>query len=215
MRFKVVLFASFLTFAIAAVPLSEKFAKRVATVEEAYTSATTKADNTKFFAIQKANIDRIKGLRAILSEATKAGEFDTLAELREKVAAAEKDGTVRPKPKNVVKFGGHEYALIVDQATWHVAKRRCEEMGGHLVCCESPQESEFVLALSGQESAWAGATDEETEGDWRWIVGNTKFNLPNQFNGDNGTAHHLIAFKKEWNDFIGGSRTNYICEWEK
>lgn len=113
-----------------AADLPEKWAKRLESTESNYQSAVQKADNIRFYAIQKASQERVKALKSALADATKAGDFDAATELKTRLAEAESAGGVKPRPKNTVKFGGHEYALIEDKATWHVAKRRCEEMGG-------------------------------------------------------------------------------------
>ncbi|MDB5385948.1 MAG: hypothetical protein JWM11_1594 [Planctomycetaceae bacterium] len=199
----------------AADQLAEKWQKRIDTVQSTYAAAVAKADNARFFAVQKANGDRLAALKKAMSEATKAGDFDTATALKELVATAERDGAIRPKPKNIVKFGGHEYAVIQEPATWHIAKKRCEEMGGHLVVCETPEESAFILELSAGENVWGGATEEENEGDWRWIIGNAKFTLPNKFNGDGGRSRALMTYQKEWDDNPPSVRNKYFCEWDK
>lgn len=214
MRQAALLFVILLTSAsIAADQLAEKWQKRINDAEASYTTAVTKADNARFFAIQKANTDRVKSLKAVLSEATKAGEFDALVALREKIAIAEKEGTGRPKPKNIVKFGGHDYALIEDKVTWHVAKKRCEEMGGHLACLETAAEAEFVIRAAGDHTVWLGATDELTEGDWRWITG-PKVTYPMSLDNAGEVDHWAALYHGAVHDGTGGNRWAYVCEWE-
>jgi hypothetical protein len=138
-----VVFMLFVSTTVAA-ELAEKWRKRISGVNVVYTAAVTKADNARFFAIQKANSERLSILKKTLSDATKAGDFDAAALLNEKVRLAELDGISRPKPKNIVRFGRNEYALIEDKVSWHTAKKRCEEMGGHLVTFETPDEQAFI-----------------------------------------------------------------------
>ncbi|MCK8215269.1 hypothetical protein LW982_17945, partial [Erwinia amylovora] len=85
--------------------------------------------------------------RQILSDSTKSGDFDTSSLIKSKITEAEAAGVARQKPKNTVKFNGHEYALIDEKVTWHTAKKRFEEMGGHLACLNTPSESAFLLAI--------------------------------------------------------------------
>jgi hypothetical protein len=113
----------------AAADLSEKWSKRLESADTIYQAAIKKAEDTKSIAVKKATLERVRVLKSAISDATKSGDFTAATELQSRLEA---DGAVRPKPKNTVKFGGHEYALIEETATWHVAKRRCEEMGGHL-----------------------------------------------------------------------------------
>src|SRR5205085_2589938 len=118
-----------------------------------------------------------------------------------------------------LKFGGHEYALITDEeVTWHVAKRICEEMGGHLVTLDNAEEEMAVRALCQKagRSIWIGASDEEVEGQWRWVTGGSANELPKTVDNAPGTSHHLSFFPDNgsWNDTLGGSRMAFICEWD-
>jgi hypothetical protein len=202
---------------LAADQLADKWQKRITDAETVYTAAVVKADNARFFAVQKANGDRLKVLKSAMSEATKSGDFNAATAFKEKVANAEKDGATRPKPKNTVKFGGHEYALIEDQATWHVAKKLCEEMGGHLATIESDSENQALLDLCGTSKAepWIGATDELQEGVWRWVNG-APFTLKIHQDNRADIQHYLLFHPVlgTWDDGDGGARHSFICEWE-
>lgn len=193
-----------------AADLSEKFAKRLESADVAYQAAVLKADNARYYALQKANADRVKLLKSALTDATKAGDFDAAAELKLRLTAAESAG-FRTKPKNTLKFGNHEYALIPDKVTWHVAKRLCEEMGGHLIYIETSQEADFIKALCGQQTAWMGATDEEQEGKWHWINGRP-VELQIEFGGDED--HALALHNQAWLDGRSCARFAFVCEWD-
>jgi len=215
----IVLFCSVV---IAADQLAEKWQKRIADAEANYAAAVAKADNTRFYAVQKANSDRLNVLKKALSDATKAGDFVAASKLKEKVDAAEGDGVSRPKPKNVVKFGGHEYALIEDKVTWHVAKRRCEEMGGHLVTFESQNEQSFCLAAcqSAKQAAWIGVSNEDDFEQFVWATGDlAKVDSSWQFdNGGERDFSVAIAFwppSGGFNDHNLGAHIGYVCEWDK
>ena len=199
-----------------AAELSEKFAKRLESADGAYQTAVMKADNIRFYALQKATADRVKVLKTALADATKAGDFDAATELKARLAAAESAG-VRSKPKNVVKFGGHEYALITEQVTWHVARRLCEEMGGHLAVIETAAENDSLLAFckASKTEPWIGATDEVKEGLWTWVDGSAVSIALHQDNA-NGIQHYLLyhAGLGTWDDGDGGSRHLFVCEWD-
>jgi hypothetical protein len=207
------------TTCFAADQLAEKWQKRITDAESTYAAAVTKADNARFFAVQKANGDRLKVLKSALSEATKSGDFNAATAFNEKLANAEKDGTNRPKPKNTVKFGGHEYALIEDKVTWHVAKKLCEEMGGHLVTLETLQEQAAIEELCGRIGAWVGATDEEAEGKWNWVTGGQ---VPQSIqsawvlSNSADTEHALVYWgpSGKWEDGVDSNRYPFVCEWE-
>ncbi|MES2793807.1 MAG: C-type lectin domain-containing protein [Planctomycetota bacterium] len=203
----------------AAGTLAERWAKRVESADATYQTTVKKAEDTKSIVVRKATLERVRVLKSAISDATKAGDFTAATELQTRLEAAQADGGVRPKPKNLVKFGGHEYAMIEDKATWHIAKRRCEEMGGHLASIESPNEERFVLELCGTkgQSAWLGASDEEVEGKWSWVNGGLltaeqmpRWHLTNE--GDH--HHHLCYWQGEFGDSAAGARLIYMCEWE-
>lgn len=204
---------------VAVADLSEKWSKRLQSSESIYQTAKRKAEDAKLVAMKKATFDRVRVLKSVIAEATKSGDFTAATELQTRLETAEIEGSVRPKPKNLVKFGGHEYAMIEDKATWHIAKRRCEEMGGHLASVESPNEERFVLELCGTkgQSAWLGASDEEVEGKWSWVNGGLltaeqmpRWHLTNE--GDH--HHHLCYWQGEFGDSAAGARLIYMCEWE-
>ncbi|MDB5340173.1 MAG: C-type lectin domain family 4 er E-like, partial [Planctomycetaceae bacterium] len=157
---------------LAAAGLSEKFAKRLEAVDATYQQAVLKADNTRFYAVQKASQERIRALKSALSDATKSGDFDAATEIKARVTAAESADAIEPKPKTLTKFGGHEYAYIDKKATWYMAKMHCERMGGHLVFVESPQELAFLDRMTeGGSTFWLGASDHEKDDTYLFLNG--------------------------------------------
>ena len=199
-----------------AAELTEKFVKRLESADANYQTAVQKADNVRFYAVQKANQERLRLLKSALADATKAGDFDAATEIKRRLAAAELAGP-KTRPKNVVKFGGHEYALIEEKATWHVAKRLCEEMGGHLATFESSAERATIanLCRQSQATAWVGASDEDVEGQWKWITGKA---LDFEFRHDNANEQeHCMIFwapSGDWDDNSSSSRSVFVCEWD-
>ena len=197
--------------------LPAKWRKRIDSAESLYQSIVQKADNARFYAIKKANGDRLKTLKAALTDATKSGDFDAATDLKQLVALTEV-GAGRPKPKNVVRLGEHEYAVIETKVTWHVAKRICEDMGGHLAIINTPAEGGLLLEFckSIPIETWIGATDEVGEGTWEWVDGSP---VTTMIHTDNfkEIQHYLIYNKAlgTWDDGDGGARNAFLCEWEK
>jgi len=77
-----------------------------------------------------------------------------------------------PVPSDAVEWNGHHYKILPEIPRWHDAKRKCEQLGGHLVTISSSAELTFVRRLAqGQGGIWLGATDEKREGTWRWLDG--------------------------------------------
>ncbi|MBR0283054.1 MAG: InlB B-repeat-containing protein, partial [Oscillibacter sp.] len=79
-------------------------------------------------------------------------------------------------PSDAVQYNGHSYKAYDQSMTWREAKAFCEARGGHLATVTTASEHTFVtdLAKSGTMLGyWLGATDEETEGQWKWVTGET------------------------------------------
>lgn len=133
-------------------------------------------------------------------------------------------------------FQGHSYRFFPEQLSWKTAKARCETLGGHLVIIENPAENSFVATLvtaGSNDSAWIGATDEGTEGKWRWVNGQP-FTWTNWFTrqgqpNDKGAGEDfaLMSNKRlangesidwEWcdqpNESLPAHQPGYVCEWD-
>ncbi|MHA2296059.1 MAG: lectin-like protein [Candidatus Hodarchaeales archaeon] len=116
-------------------------------------------------------------------------------------------------------YNGHEYLLITDTRIWAEAKADCESRGGHLVTISSAGENDFVSNLAGPDSIWIGFTDEENEGDWKWVTGEpvTYTNwAPDEPNDSSGEDYCELLDDGSWND--DGAPNNpslahfYVCE---
>lgn len=137
-----------------------------------------------------------------------------------------------------VEFNGHYYQVFDEGLDWFGAKAKCKELGGHLVTITSQEEQDFInklLVNKTKSNYWAGATDEEVEGDWEWITGeefkymNWNINEPNNteyFKGEFENYLHIsTSVDNMWNDsyadagerVYGGFGVDYfgfICEWD-
>ncbi|MDZ4684617.1 MAG: family 16 glycoside hydrolase, partial [Planctomycetaceae bacterium] len=143
--------------------------------------------------------------------------------------------TVSP-PADAKTFQGHAYKFYPEQLSWKAAKARCEGLGGHLVIVESEAENGFVAGLvadANRDDCWIGATDEASEGQWRWVDGRpltwtnwfTRQNQPN--NKPPGEDYALMSNKRlavdgligwEWSDqpnqALPAHKPGYLCEWD-
>ena len=94
-------------------------------------------------------------------------------------------------------------------------------MGGHLVTITSAAEESFIKGMIGNSSLWLGATDKDSEGNWKWITGET-FSYNNWESGqpdntaspDEGTENyaHIWGSTGKWNDNAGCVTYPFICE---
>jgi hypothetical protein len=101
----------------------------------------------------------------------------------------------------------------------------CDSLGGYLVTITSKGEENFIsdkiLRHSGKD-IWAGATDKDVEGVWKWIT-NEPFDYTNWYTGEpnneKGIEDYLELksfFGFKWNDVPNAVKRNwFICEWDK
>jgi hypothetical protein len=128
-----------------------------------------------------------------------------------------------------VEFAGHQYRLVETPMAWHEAAAHCDGIGGHLVTINSQAENDFVWGQFGDYYHWLGATDEECEGEWRWVT-EEPFDYsnwapgepnnccpPTHCGGDECTAEHYLAWASpsdgRWNDVPDGTLV-FVCEWD-
>lgn len=150
--------------------------------------------------------------------------------IRSAPAAPAKLLAITGPPPGATVFNGHTYKFFPESLSWKQAKARCEEMCGHLPYVESDEENTFLAELAAKsignpgeyDAIWLGATDEQQEGDWKWLNGNpltfTKWN-PGQPNNKLNEEHYLIQWipKREWADQPVRSvqhPMSFICEWD-
>ena len=195
-------------------------------VEDRYSTQVGKAE-ADFQKVKKTAGDaRVKAYKDRLTEVTKAGDFDKAVALKARLVELEKDSEVegvkakRPRPKETVKFDKHSYALIRESVTWNVAKRRCEEMGGNLVCLETAREAEFISQLCGTNTAWLGASNEEGEHEWRWVSGTPLQPSDAWVLNDSKTEPQKACgltywSNKQFDDVALNLRLSYVCEWDR
>ncbi len=120
-------------------------------------------------------------------------------------------------PAAVSSFNGHIYAVFNEAYSWKEAKALCESMGGHLATITSKEENDFVKTLLDKNFYYIGATDEQTEGTWKWVTGE-EFSYTNWETGqpDNagGSENFLMMYSDGiWNDLpLKYSYTGFVLE---
>ncbi|HTN04001.1 MAG TPA: family 16 glycoside hydrolase [Planctomycetaceae bacterium] len=165
--------------------------------------------------------------------ALQCNDKDSVVEFR-KLQIQEMTAPAIPADRQV--FNGHSYKFFPEQLSWKVARARCEAIGGHLVILETPAENAFVAGLvsaGGKVDSWIGATDEGSEGKWRWVDGRDMtwtnwFKRQKQPNNKGGVEHFGVMSNKklavggligwEWTDqpseSLPAHQPGYVCEWD-
>ncbi|MBX7165882.1 MAG: DUF1080 domain-containing protein [Pirellulales bacterium] len=127
-------------------------------------------------------------------------------------------------PKDAKQSRGHYYQFFAEELTWHEARDRCAELGGHLWTIADQQEQDFVEPLiraSGKTWTWIGASDEQAPGQWMWIDGrplefaNWGRDEPNSGKGQDFGALS-IEWRKKWHSLPSSdpAKPGFVCEWE-
>lgn len=113
------------------------------------------------------------------SDGTVSYDVDIYSVTGTKSAEEKKDDKVETENKS------HKYEIIEKVMTWKEAKEYCESKGGYLVTITSKEEQKKIEELIKAKNYgnkkirfWIGATDEETEGQWKWVTGE-KFDYAN------------------------------------
>ena len=120
----------------------------------------------------------------------------------------------------VKEYSEHVYKLYEKSLSWSEAKAYCENLGGYLVSITSQEEQKYVydniLVPNNVPCCWAGGSDSETEGVWKWASGeewiynNWRAGEPNNYGGKED--YLLLYGTGVWNDYADGN-TIFICEW--
>lgn len=127
------------------------------------------------------------------------------------------------KPIAILEFNNQKYELFNSRTTWKHAKEICESRGGHLAVINSSGENQALANLSSSLSnyVWIGGTDEDAEGNWRWINGDS-FSYTNWYEGEpsnsDGVEHYMgiLGSSGKWNDAANDNPyiSGFICEYE-
>ncbi|MBQ7220800.1 MAG: hypothetical protein IJS28_07465 [Synergistaceae bacterium] len=116
-------------------------------------------------------------------------------------------------------YDGHTFKCFTTLMTWAEAKAACEEIGGHLATSTNSAKNAFLASLTNA-NAWLGATDEESEGTWKWITGEdwsyTNWNVGQPDNAGQNEHYLNINFGSagKWNDWTPTKTLHFICEWD-
>jgi hypothetical protein len=89
--------------------------------------------------------------------------------------------------------GDREFMYVNEYRTWSSAESQCVVSGGHLAKITSADQNSAVHNLVGSKLVWIGASDSNTEGQWKWSDGtslgydNWMSKQPNNYNPSDGS----------------------------
>ena len=120
-------------------------------------------------------------------------------------------------------YNGHTYYFVNRQSTWWAAKQFSQKMGGHLVTISDANENTFVNELGGKQGIWIGATDAASEGNWKWVTGESFSYHPwdsgepnNNNDGNEGSENYASLLKSgKWNDAPGCTLKPFVVEFDE
>lgn len=125
-------------------------------------------------------------------------------------------------PIKETEYNGHKYKLFCFNVSWKDAKSFAEKVGGHLVTVSSKEENDVVKELASNtkyDAYWMGATDEASEGNFKWVTGESfAYMGPGGFDNAGGGENYLGIWNGNWNDFANdycrSGKIGYIVEFE-
>lgn len=174
--------------------------------------------------VQKA-LDRMSELSMLALDVTKTdtdrSNYNT--EFQNLIGYINDIGTKEFNGKSLF-YSNYELVNAGGAITWAAAKAAAEAAGGHLATITSPGEQARIAQQLGgtvANNAWIGATDEASEGQFRWITGeaflyaNWNTGEPNNAGGNEDYVHLLNGTNGLWNDVPGALGDNigyYLLE---
>jgi len=113
----------------------------------------------------------------------------------------------------------HFYKVITGCTGWHDCEDEAMSFGGHLVTINNATENNWLVSTFGNsEYFWIGYSDENSEGNWYWISGETptytNWNTGEPSNSGDAEHYALINWHLPglWNDGWEGAITQGIIE---
>ena len=139
-------------------------------------------------------------------------EFEAFVKLNDTLTAK----TAELEAQGYMFFRGHTFKYYSSAVTWPNAKTACENLGGHLATSTSAEKNTFLTTVT-TNTVWLGGIDEETEGSWKWITGET-WSYSNWSDGEPSGGEPYLDFNHhstgKWNDETATKTHSYICEWD-
>ncbi|MDB9381784.1 lectin-like protein, partial [Nodularia spumigena CS-584] len=120
-------------------------------------------------------------------------------------------------PTNAYQYKGSIYRHTTDE-TWQQAQLQAQSLGGNLVTVNDEAEQRWLVSTFGSsEPLWTGLTDEVTEGQFKWVSGETSTYTnwyPGEPNNDGNEDYVGMNFRDagKWNDYPSTTSQRGIIE---
>lgn len=184
-----------------------------------------KSESSSESLVAEAQVRLAKAYEAVEKELVKSLDLEKATQVRSEktsltLAIGSPEAMASLPPKEAVAFGKHRYMLFRDAISWPEAKKRCDEMGGHLVTITSPEENDFVFRVSGGRRCWIGMSYDPKQRRYVWVTNEPARYArwrPSQPNGGDqiyvGISWGQTA---EWEDYSPHPNDfqEFICEWD-
>ena len=211
----------------------EPLARLPASAKKAYENATKKVQkNRETYESQNERV--MAGLQKELEKINPPVDVDSIVSTFQK-GIMELDAKARPPlppppEKGVLVFNGHRYKLVLETMSWEDAKKKCEEMGGHLLTIENRAELEFMVKatsdllqqnqeLHRESRVWLGFKRDKANGQFVPLNGQPQL-FSNWLDGSpkpNEDFVQMYLHNGAWVSKTNASEPNVfcICEWDK
>ena len=125
--------------------------------------------------------------------------------------------------KDGARLTAGSYSVVEGKFTWREAKADAEKRGGHLATVVNAAEWETIRVALGSKfntmDLWMGATDEASEGQWKWVTGEPfvyQLWSNGEPNGSGSYMHKWVRGGNKWDDIpnVFWEPVGYILETE-
>lgn len=130
-------------------------------------------------------------------------------------------------PVKTVEYNDNKYEFYNNCISWELAKKICEQKGGHLVTIQNLSENNMIhdnINTLGLPEYWIGLADREKEGKYTWTNNESVLYLnweKNQPDNDKGIENYCNIYSSsgKWNDLPNYAPTilkncGFICEYD-
>lgn len=119
-------------------------------------------------------------------------------------------------------YSGSVYKYFNYSMSYDEALEYCQKLGGHLATVTSEDENRILsayLVSNGAGTCFLGATDEVSEGHWKWCTGESfSWEFFEEASPDGDTYENYLAHTAwvtgEWVDINDEYGYSFVCEWD-